>query len=83
MKPTDEYKPDLVFVDGPVRDLTARRYGEPSAHSQMMIEYYSARDAWLNRREDAALGYKTEELEFAEADPRPLLKEFMIHGRKN
>lgn len=67
--PTDEYAPVVSISSG--KRLRNR------AHEQMMEDYYSARDAWLKAREAVALGYATEEQEFAANHPRPLLRDFM------
>lgn len=80
LEPTDEYAPELARTGGEVvRDLTARRFSHrpSSSHADMMAEYYAAREAWLWQREAYAIGYATEEAEFAMYYPRPLLRDFM------
>lgn len=41
--------------------------------------YRAADHAWWLARENAAYGYHTEMREFAEAHPRPRLRDFMVH----
>lgn len=39
----------------------------------------AANDAWEAEAEEVAIGYPTELAEFAARNPRPRLKDFMIH----
>jgi hypothetical protein len=49
--------------------------------------WFLATITWEAKREAVAIGYETEMREFEEANPRPRLKDFMIHmafkGREN
>jgi hypothetical protein len=78
--PTDDYAPVLTHgsYDGPPRDLTQRLpAGVIVSHDLMMLEYYSAADAWASECQAVALGYASEEADFNAQKPRPLLKDFM------
>lgn len=80
LAPTDEYAAVGYAdpYDGPVRDLTARRVPRANdRHADMMLAFYSARDAWLAARDNYATGWRTEEADFARLHPRPKLRDFM------
>jgi hypothetical protein len=47
-------------------------------HETLMQTYSDAVWDWEQRRDQAALGYATEEADFARQHPRPRLKDFMI-----
>ncbi len=49
------------------------------AHRAMVQEYRLARDAWEQRREDVAIGYATEEREYATwaGDPAPTFGDWL------
>ncbi len=44
----------------------------------IVSHWFSADHAWWLARESVALGYETEEREYAEENPRPTLKKFMV-----
>lgn len=47
---------------------------------ELVVDAWSCADqAWHDEREAVAMGYATEEREFAEARPRPRLADFMRH----
>lgn len=75
-QPSDDYAPVLSMSAGAFRRRRNR------AHESMMDDYYAARDAWVSAREATALGYATEEQEFAATNPAPRLRDFMRNRQK-
>lgn len=59
-------------------DKRGRRIGFNWWREHIVGSWSGANELWLATREDVAIGYKTEEREFAELNPRPTLKHFMI-----
>lgn len=59
-----------------------RRDGQPVRpnpwHAALMESYTSAAWSWWHHCEATALGYLTEEAEYAEHTPRPTLRDFMV-----
>jgi hypothetical protein len=62
-------------------DKRGRRIGFNWWREQIVESWSGANELWLAKREDEAIGYATEEREFAESNPRPTLKWFMISMR--
>lgn len=46
-------------------------------HRLLVEEYRHAREAWEHMRDDVAIGYRTEEREYAEAHPGPTFKQWL------
>jgi hypothetical protein len=59
------------------RDRLGRRIGRNLWREYIVGEWSSADHAWWLHREAVAIGYETEQREFAEANPRPTLRAFM------
>jgi hypothetical protein len=60
------------------RDKRGRRIGH-NWWRELIVSSWSAADhAWWLHREAVAIGYETEEAEFAAEYPRPTLKAFMV-----
>ncbi|KAB2809288.1 hypothetical protein F9L07_19810 [Pimelobacter simplex] len=60
------------------RDKLGRRIGR-NWWRELIVSSWSAADhAWWLHREAVAVGYATEEAEFAAEHPRPTLKAFMV-----
>ena len=57
---------------------TRRRSKSPWVQS-ITTAWRAANDAWEAEAERVALGYKTELAEFTANNPRPRLKDFMVH----
>jgi hypothetical protein len=49
--------------------------------AQVLEAYYAARDLWLAAREYVTNGFTAEQAEYAERNPRPLFKDFLIASR--
>lgn len=60
------------------RDKRGRKIGQNWWRDHIVDSWFCAWYAWWLVREDTAMGYKTEEREFAENHPQPTLKSFMI-----
>lgn len=63
------------------RDRRGRRIGYNWWRDFVVSSWFSMDQVWLARREEYAFGYKTEEREFAETNPRPTLKVVMVTNR--
>ena len=48
---------------------------------QVLAAYYEAREVWLAARELFSNGFEAEMADFAERNPRPLFKNFLIAAR--
>ena len=62
--------------------LSPRPAPAPKRHwwRDLVTEAWSCADhAWQLHREQVAIGYDTEEREFAAEHPRPKLRDFMVH----
>lgn len=55
----------------------ARRHPRSTAHAAFVESYRLARHAWEQAREEAAIGYATENAEFARDHPPPTLRGWM------
>lgn len=62
-------------------DKRGRRIGYNWWREFIVGSWSDANQLWLSKRENEAIGYKTEEREFAESNPRPTLKFFMVSNR--
>jgi len=60
------------------RDKKGRRIGRNWWREYIVESWFCAHRAWWLARESVAMGYKTEEREYAEKHPQPTLKSFMI-----
>jgi len=60
------------------RDRLGRRIGRNWWRDLICDQFYAADHAWWLAREATALGYATEEAEYADQHPRPTLKGFML-----
>lgn len=49
-------------------------------HKTLVESYWAAREVWEQRRESEAIGYATEMREFAEHNPPPLFKQWLINS---
>ena len=47
-------------------------------HRQMVEEYRHAREQWEIQRDDAAMGYKAEEQDYARDHPPPTFKQWLL-----
>lgn len=62
------------------RYYRAKKSGRRQPHpwrEQVLSEYRLAVADWEARREAVALGYRTEEAEFQEDNPRPLFRDYL------
>jgi len=79
MFPTDE--PAVLIWAVALAPRPQGRVSAPGRHwwRDLVVDvWHNANEAWLRDREAVAIGYATEEREYAEANPRPTLKEAMI-----
>ena len=53
-----------------------------NCHCVLMDEYYAQREAWLDAREAACAGYRSEEIEWERDNPRFTFKQFLIGLRR-
>jgi len=60
------------------RDKRGRRIGRNWWREWIVDQLYCADHAWWLKREEEAIGYETEMKIFAEGNPRPTLKAFLI-----
>lgn len=63
------------------RDKRGRRIGYNWWREYNTELWFAADQAWLMRREEAAIGYATEEAEFAAENPRPTLKHMLLNNK--
>lgn len=49
-------------------------------HRNLVESYWAAREVWERQREHEAIGYPTEMREFAETNPPPLFKAWLINS---
>lgn len=63
------------------RDKRGRRIGLNWWRSHIVDLWFGMDEIWRAKREEVAIGYRTEELEFARDHPRPTLKMIMIQCR--
>lgn len=59
------------------RDKLGRRIGYNWWREMIVETWFLADHVWQLEREEVAIGYATEEREYAELHPRPTLKRFM------
>jgi hypothetical protein len=50
-------------------------------HRELVESYWAAREVWEQQRERDAIGYATEMREFAELNPPPLFKRWLIDSK--
>jgi hypothetical protein len=62
-------------------DKRGRRIGYNWWRSHVVDIYEALERMWLDQREEVAIGYRTEELEFARDHPRPTFKRVLIQSR--
>lgn len=60
------------------RDSLGRRIGRNWWREFICDALFNAEQAWQRHRESVAIGYATEEAEFAQQHPRPTLKALLI-----
>lgn len=62
------------------RDRLGRRIGYNWWREFIVSHWFAADQAWQLAREAEAIGYATEEAEYAQEHPRPTLKAFMVQN---
>lgn len=62
------------------RDKRGRRIGRNWWREFIVSHWFAADSAWQLDREATAIGYATEEAEYAAEHPRPTLKAFMVEN---
>jgi hypothetical protein len=60
------------------RDKIGRKIGQNWWRELIVDSWFCAHRAWWLLQESEAMGYETEKREFAERNPQPTLKRFMI-----
>lgn len=65
----------VALAPQPARPPIGRHWWRELVHEAWLLADHS----WQLQREAVASGYATEEREYAEVHPRPLLKDFLVH----
>lgn len=61
-------------------DKRGRKIGRHPWREYITETLHAADEAWQRQRDAECIGYETEEREFAERNPRPNLRDILLHA---